>query len=135
VHGVFREISFSSGESEFPELNRVSTCIVSSTVSINILLPSRTVSVHSRRYQVPGRAVQMDRSSLRHVATLTVNTRVRVDLMAIHTTYSAIQRCKSGHVAHSLYFCCVMLCISVAYDVMRCVCVCVCHVRGLCQNE
>ena len=28
-----------------------------------------------------------------------------------------------------------MLCISAAYAVMRCLCVCVCHVRGSCRNE
>ena len=39
------------------------------------------------------------------------------------------------------WFCRAMLCISAAYAVMRClsvrpsVCLCVCHVRGSCQNE
>jgi len=33
----------------------------------------------------------------------------------------------------SFHFCCAMLCISAADDVMRCLCVC--HVRELCRNE
>jgi len=41
--------------------------------------------------------------------------------------------------SHSMlwYFCRAMLCISAAYAVMRCLSVClyVCHVRKLCQNE
>ena len=48
--------------------------------------------------------------------------------------------CKSEvfeKVIPAIDFCRAMLCISVAYAVMRClsVCVCVRHVRGSCQNE
>ena len=34
-----------------------------------------------------------------------------------------------------MIFCRAMLCISAAYAVMRCLSVCVCHVRELRQNE
>jgi len=41
----------------------------------------------------------------------------------------------SVELAHLVYFidCRAVLCITAAYAVMRCLCVC--HVRGLCQNE
>ena len=36
-------------------------------------------------------------------ATLTVNTHIRIDVRAIHTTYDAAQYCASGRATHSLY--------------------------------
>jgi len=58
----FREISFSSQEYEFPGLDRISTCIVSSIISNNILVHSPTVAAQSSS-QVPGYVVQVSWSN------------------------------------------------------------------------